>query len=47
MERRALLADADPPGLLRDIRFDPALLYGEDTLFFVMEFLEGWKVWRF
>ena len=27
--------------LLRDIRFDPALLYGEDTLFFVMEFLEA------
>ena len=27
--------------LLRDIRFDPALLYGEDTLFFVTEFLEA------
>ena len=27
--------------LLRDIRFDPALLYGEDTLFFVMEFLKA------
>ena len=27
--------------ILRDIRFDPALLYGEDTLFFVMEFLKA------
>ena len=27
--------------LLQDIRFDPALLYGEDTLFFVMEFLKA------